>query len=152
MTHKRLKSLYGCRHGCLCVFVSTRLLLRTYVGWTTQCNVTPVLVTKPLLRLLFMPSPSAASENVVSAAHCQCPCMSNIKRARRRLDTCLIQCVSHAAVKRCSALVSVYNTMVHQGNKTMHGARRPTARPLYPGRCVSYDIAISRYEMPRYID
>ena len=31
-----------------------RLLLRTYtiVGWTSQCNVTPVLVTKPLLRLI----------------------------------------------------------------------------------------------------
>jgi len=35
--------------GCLCVFVSTRLLLHTYaiVGWTSQCNVTPVLVTSP---------------------------------------------------------------------------------------------------------
>jgi len=32
----------------------------------------------------------------VSAAHCHCP--SNIKHTRRRLDTCLIQCVSHAAV------------------------------------------------------
>jgi len=89
-----------------------------------------------------MPSPSAASENVVSAVHCQCPCTSNIKLTPRRLDTCLIQCVSHAAVKRCSALVSAYNTTVHQGNKTMHGARRPTAHPLYPGRCVSYNIAI----------
>jgi len=58
-----------------------------------------------------MPSPSAsaASENVV--VYCaglrggQCPCTSNIKRARRRrLDTCLIQCVSHAAVKCWSAL------------------------------------------------
>jgi len=45
----------------------------------------------------------------VSAAHCQCLCTSSIKRARHRLDTCLIQGVSHAAVKRCSALLSAYS-------------------------------------------
>ena len=33
-------------------------------------------------------------------------------------------------------------TAVRQGNETMHAARRPTARPLYQGRCISYDIAI----------
>jgi len=43
-------------------------------------------------------------------------------------------------------------TVVRQGNEIMHAARRPTARLLYPGRCVSYDIAISRHETPRYID
>ena len=113
-----------------------------------------------------MPSPSAsaASENVV--VYCaglrggQCPCTSNIKRARcRRLDTCLIQCVSHAVVKCWSALA---RPSVGRGTgqrvqwsakvTTMHGARRPTAGPLHRGRCVSYDIAISRYEMPRHID
>jgi len=50
MTHKRLKSLYRCRrvpvNECSSVytFVCTRLLLHTYtmVGWTSQCNMTPV--------------------------------------------------------------------------------------------------------------
>jgi len=66
----------------------------------------------------------------VSAAHCQCPCTSNIKRARRRrrLDTCLIQCVPHAAVKRCSALVSAYNCPSNETMQRVGG--RPTARPL----------------------
>jgi len=35
--------------------------------------------------------------------------MQHIKGARRHLETCPIQCVSHAAVKRCSALVSTYS-------------------------------------------
>jgi len=49
MTHKRPYTAAG-----MCVFVSTRLLLNTYaiVGGTSQCNVTTVLVTKPLLRLI----------------------------------------------------------------------------------------------------
>jgi len=62
----------------------------------------------------------------VSAAHCQCPCTSNIKRARRRrLDTCLIQCVLHAAVHWSA------RTMVRQMRPYMQRVGgRPAARPL----------------------
>jgi len=56
--------------------------------------------------LLVLPVKTSSYIVPVSAAHCQCPCTSNIKHARRRQNTCPIQCVSHAAVKRCSALVS----------------------------------------------
>jgi len=38
----------------------------------------------------------------VSAADCDYPCKSNIKRARRRLDTCLIQFVTQLHMLQCS--------------------------------------------------
>jgi len=78
-----------------------------------------------------MPSPSAASLPVktssyivpVSAAHCHCP--SNIKRTCRRLDTCLIQGVSHAAVHWSA------RTVVRQMRSYMQRVGgRPTARTL----------------------
>jgi len=76
-----------------------------------------------------MPSPSAASENVVASG--QSPrrtvtvpvCL--IKRSHRRLDTCLIQCVSHAAVHWSE------RTVVRQMRPYMQRVGgRPTARPL----------------------
>ena len=90
--------------------------------------------------------------NTATPVHCPLTLiptlMRHIKRARRRLDTYPIQCVSYAAVKRCNALVSAYVNVT----QTMHAARRPTAHPLYQGHCISCDITISRYEMPRYMD
>jgi len=76
---------------------------------TSQCNVTPVLVTNPAqvnpCRLLVLSVKTSSYIVPVSTAHCHCLCTSNIKRTRRRLDTCLIQCVSHAAVHWSSRAV-----------------------------------------------
>jgi len=64
--------------------------------------------------------------------------------------------VSHSVCfTRCSQALQCTGQRVQWSvivTQTMRAARRPTARPLYRGRCVSYDIVISRYETPRYID
>jgi len=92
-----------------------------------------------------MPSPSAASENaVVYCAGLRSALSLSVyvkhQTHPRRLDTRLIQCVSqsHAAVHWSA------RTLVRQMRPYMQRVGgRPTARPLWEGRCISYDIAIS---------
>jgi len=76
-----------------------------------------------------MPSPSAASENVVvycaslNAAHCQCPCTSNAPPAAwTRVPFSVFHTLRSSTAMHWSARAAV-----RQGNETMHAARRPTA-------------------------
>ena len=141
MTHKRLKSLYRCRHGCLCIRV--HLPAAAYVvGWTSQCNVTPVLVTKPLLRLIHAVSYCCKWKR--RRILCRSPRRTVSVPVRQTSNT--PGHVSHSVCfTRCSQALQCTGQRVQWSVKvtqTMHAARRPTARQLYPGRCVKYDIAI----------
>ena len=67
--------------------------------------------------------------------------MRHIKRACRRLDTSHSVCFT-----RCSQALQCTGQRVQWSVKVtqtmQHAACRPTARPLYRGRCISHDIAI----------
>ena len=87
-----------------------------------------------------MLSPSAASENVVAYCAGLRGALSVSLYVKHQTRPPPPGHVYHSVCfTRCSALVSVYSDLSTQ---TMHAARRPTARPLYRGRCISYNIAI----------
>jgi len=116
-----------------------------YVCRTSQCNVTPVLVTKPLLRLI----------HAVSWC-CQWKCHCILCQSPRHTVSVPVRQTSNAPAATGHMSHSVCFTCCSQElqctgqhiqwsvkvMQTMHAAHRPTARPLYRGHCVSYDIAI----------
>jgi len=105
-TLQRVSSVHSLWHppAAACVRVS--------VTWHQSWSQAPAQVNP--CRLLALPVKTSSYIVPVSAAHCHCP--SNIKRTPRRLDTCLIQCVSHAAVH--------WSARSGPSNETIHAARR----------------------------
>jgi len=134
-----------------------------YVGWTSQCNETPLLLVSWSLTSLFSTN-MAISETTHHSCH---PAPAQVNPCRllvlpvkscctlcqspRRTVSVPVRQLSNAPVAAWTRVsFSVFHTMqssaaVHWSvnvMQTMHAARRPTARPSYRGRCVSYDIAI----------
>jgi len=96
-----------------------------------------------------MPSPSAASENVVVYCAGLLCALSVSLYVKHQMRPPPPGHVSHSVCfTRCSQALQCTGQRVQWSiiaTQTMHAARRPTARPLYRGRCVSYDITIVRY-------
>jgi len=93
-----------------------------------------------------MPSPTAASENVIIYCACLRGALSVSLYVKHQTRPLPPGHVSHSVCfTRCRQALQCTGQRVQWSVKvtqTMHAARRPTARQLYPGRCVSYDIAI----------
>ena len=87
-----------------------------------------------------MPSPGAASENVVvscASFHGALSVSLYVKHQTRPPPPGHVS-FSVFHMLQCTGQRAQWSVMVTQ---TMHAACRPTARPLYRGCCVSYDIA-----------
>ena len=110
-----------------------------------RVNMTPVLITKPLLRLIHVVSQCCQCRRRRILCH-SARCTLSIPVCQTSNTPAAAWTLSHSVCfTRCSQALQCTGQRVRWSIKvtqTMHTARRPTARPLYRDHCVSYDIAI----------
>jgi len=94
-TLQRLSSVHSLWHPPAAAYVYYSWLNESVKHDTTPGHQAPAQVNP--CRLLVLPVKTPLYIVPVSAAHCHCPCMSNIKLSCRSLDMCPIQCFT-----RCS--------------------------------------------------
>ena len=138
---------------CSRVFMFTRLLLHMYtiVVWTSQCNVTPVLVTKPLLRLIHAVSCCQWKRRYILCHLCGALSVSlYVKHQTRPLLP------GHVSRSVCFTCCSQALQCTGQCVQWSVKVTRPCMQciGLQPARYIEAATcrAISRYETPRYID